>query len=185
MLGPIPPRPPRPPYPAGLLYVGMLLSWTRMEDRDRPLTRCSPSCPQPDAVTRGPWSPPHVHRLGLSLPLGLPIHPHGSGLAPGKDLSEHVHMRPAGPCPFPGVLPPTRHGRARRTRPSSSLHSTSMSASAWADLPQRPLAGRRARNSAPIANQFQQIIVPIKHSFRHPIQVKQLHLRQGKSNKRC
>jgi hypothetical protein len=39
--------------PAGLLYAGTLLSWTRMEDRSLP--RCQSSCLQPDAVTCGPW----------------------------------------------------------------------------------------------------------------------------------
>ena len=49
--------------------------------KNRPLPRCSPSFLQPDAVTVtcGPWSPLLVHRLGLSLPPGPPIHPIGSG----------------------------------------------------------------------------------------------------------
>ncbi len=79
--------------PAGLLYVGLLLSWTRMEE-------------------------PFAATLLIIVP------------AAGRG-----HVRP--------VVPPlvNRLGLARRTRPSSALHSTSMSASDrrhWADLPNGP-----------------------------------------------
>jgi hypothetical protein len=96
----------------------MLLSWTRMEES-------SPATMQPivPAAGRGhvrPLVPPHVNRLGLSLPLGPPIHLIGFGRAPGKDLSNtctcarpgHVRSECTSSEP-PQAGPRIGHGPAR------------------------------------------------------------------------
>jgi hypothetical protein len=76
----------------------MFLSWTRMEEPfAATLLIIVP------AAGRGHVRPvvsPLVNRLGLSLPLGPLIHPIGYGRVPWQGPQKHVHMRPAGPCPF-------------------------------------------------------------------------------------
>ncbi len=80
-----PPRPPRPKRPAGVCGTAQRRHASSVDSDGRPV-RCHDANHRARSRMRSraarsctPWTPPHVHRLGLNLPLGLPIHPHGSG----------------------------------------------------------------------------------------------------------